>query len=223
MRESYQPYLINLVSLTHIWKNLTWKWPIVQTRTYLGTTCWRRPGSAWSRSSLRCRNSSRLVSDLILPPPSTIWKGAKSDLDHNNGKWVIIFSSGVSSQANSQGKAIKHSAAAANYWDVHDHWTNQNAFVYVPKYLLKDHLKMGLLWLTIANMQYWTYVINIFTFLIIQYPIPIIIIIISLAGWRGRVCGGQPLREGEAESRILLSAWHSQGDFTNTITNKIQI
>ena len=34
-------------------------------------------------------------------------------------------------------------------------------------------------------------------------------IIISLAGWRGRVCGGQPLREGEAESRILLPARHS--------------
>ena len=49
--------------------------------------------------------------------PSTIHhlEGVKSDLDHNNGKWVIIFSSGVSSQANSQGKAIKHSAAAANY------------------------------------------------------------------------------------------------------------
>ena len=43
----------------------------------------------------------------------------------------------------------------------------------------------------------------------IQYQIPIIIIIISLAGWRGRVCGGQPLREGEAESRILLPARHS--------------
>ena len=40
----------------------------------------------------------------------------KSDLDHNNGKWLILFSSGVSSPANSQGKMSKHLIAL--FWKI---------------------------------------------------------------------------------------------------------